>query len=46
MTYKNRRTGFVFDSPCEVKGEEWECLTPSSLKKEEDKPVKPKRIKK
>lgn len=48
MKYKNTKTGFVFDSPCELKGEDWVKLSPSPVKEEktEDKPVRTKRNKK
>lgn len=48
MTYKNTKTGFVFDSPCEIKAEGWELLNPSPIleKEKEVKPVRAKRTKK
>lgn len=48
MTYKNTKTGFVFNSPCELKGEDWVTLNPSPVneKEVEEKPVKSKRTKK
>lgn len=47
MTYKNTKTGFVFSSPCELKGQDWVKLGPAPTleEKEEKKPVK-KRTKK
>ena len=50
MTYKNTKTGFVFNSPCELKGADWVQVvsSPTPLIKEEKaekKPVK-KRTKK
>lgn len=47
MTYKNTKTGFVFNSPCELKGQDWVKLNSASSlnEKEEKKPVK-KRTKK
>ncbi len=50
MKYQNTKTGFVFDSDSECKGEDWVRLDPPSapVKEEvkEDKPVKAKRTKK
>ena len=49
MIYKNTKTGFVFNSPCEIKAEGWEVLNPApSSKEKEEKEVKPvkKRTKK
>ena len=47
MKYKNTKTGFVFDSPCEIQAEGWEKLNPSPVKEvKEDKPVRAKRTKK
>lgn len=48
MKYQNTKTGFVFDTPCELKGEDWVLLPgPSSkVKEKENKPVKPKKEKK
>ena len=47
MTYKNTKTGFVFNSPCELNGKDWVKITssPEPIPKEEKKPVK-KRTKK
>lgn len=48
-TYKNTLTGFVFETPCEVKAEGWETLSPKPITKaakEEEKPVRTKRTKK
>ena len=45
MKYKNTKTGFVFDTPCELKGADWELIPEAPIKKNE-KPVKPKRSKK
>ena len=48
MTYKNTKTGFVFSSPCELKGADWVKLDSAPVpdeNKEEKKPVK-KRTKK
>lgn len=44
MTYKNTKTGFVFNSPCEIKAEGWVKLDPQPTI--DEKPVKPKRTKK
>lgn len=47
MKYKNTKTGFVFDTPCELKGADWELISSAPIKSEEkEKPVKPKRNKK
>lgn len=47
MTYMNTKTGFVFNSPCELKGKDWVQVvsSPTPIAKEEKKPVK-KRTKK
>lgn len=48
MKYRNIKTGFVFDSPCEIKAEGWEKLIPSvsvSKEKETKKPAKIKKVK-
>lgn len=51
MKYRNIKTGFVFESDTECKGEDWEALSPSpkvapvQQPDVEDKP-KPKRVKK
>lgn len=47
MKYRNTKTGFVFDSDTECKGEDWEKLNSPSTSKEtkEEKPAKAKRIK-
>lgn len=48
MTYKNTKTGFVFNSPCEIKAEGWVKLDPQPTiteEKEEKKPVNKKRNK-
>jgi len=44
MKYQNTKTGFVFDTPCELKGDDWVKLpSPSQkVKVEKDKPVKAK----
>ena len=43
-TYKNTKTGFVFNSPCEIKAEGWVKLNPKPFSNEkeskEEKPVK------
>ena len=44
MKYRNIKTGFVFDSPCELKGADWEKIPTAPIK--EEKPVKAKRTKK
>ena len=42
MTYKNIKTGFVFDSPCEINAEGWVKLDPPVIeKKKDDKAEKP-----
>lgn len=48
MTYKNTKTGFVFDTPCELKGADWvEMPGPSpKVKEKEEKPAKTKKEKK
>lgn len=46
MKYKNTKTGFVFDTPCELNGQDWVKLSPEPKKEKEEKPVKPKRTKK
>jgi len=45
MIYKNTKTGFVFETPCEVKAEGWENLSPKPITKavKEEKDVKPVR---
>lgn len=43
MKYRNKKTGFILNTECECKGEEWECLTPHPTiepKVEEEKPKK------
>ena len=48
MKYQNIKTGFVFESDSECKGEGWVKLNPRSAPDEtnEEKPVKTKRTKK
>ena len=49
MKYKNIKTGFVFDSQCEIKAEGWVKLDPQPVITEEkkaDKPVRTRRTKK
>lgn len=48
MKYKNTKTGFVFETPCKLKGQDWvEMPSPSLVKeKEEKKPVRAKKEKK
>ena len=45
MKYKNTKTGFVFETSCELKGEDWVALNPSPSKSKEPKEVKPVRKK-
>lgn len=42
MTYKNVKTGFIFETSCEIKAEDWVKLDsqPTISEKEEEKPVK------
>ncbi|MDO4800613.1 MAG: hypothetical protein Q4A15_00460 [Prevotellaceae bacterium] len=45
MTYKNIKTGFMFDTPCDLKGADWIKVesAPIIVKEEkEKKPVKKK----
>lgn len=42
MKYKNLKTGFIFETPCEVKAEGWVKLDPQP---KEEKPTKTKRKK-
>lgn len=47
MKYKNVKTGFVFATTCEIKGEGWVRLDPSPvIKEKEEKPKTTKRVKK
>lgn len=49
MKYQNTKTGFVFETPCELSGEDWVKMpSPSSVvkEKEEKKPVRAKKEKK
>lgn len=48
MTYKNTKTGFVFNTECEIKAEGWVKLDPQPIitEEKEEKPVKTKRTKK
>lgn len=43
MTYRNKATGFVFSTPCEIKAEGWEKLDPQPTISEEKKELKPKK---
>lgn len=44
MTYKNIKTGFVFNSSCEIKGADWIKVesAPDLVKTETKKPAKKK----
>ena len=48
--YKNIKTGFIFETSCTLKGEDWEEISnPLPIKDEEvkeEKPIKTKRTKK
>lgn len=48
MRYQNTKTGFVFETPCELNGEDWVKLPSPSpkVKEKEEKPVRAKREKK
>lgn len=48
MKYQNTKTGFVFDSDSECRGEDWVRLDPLPAKTEEAKeePKEPKRTRK
>lgn len=47
MKYRNKTTGFILNTPCECKGEDWELLSPtpkiSAEKVEEEAEEKPKK---
>lgn len=47
MKYKNKTTGFILNTPCECKGQDWEILSPEPKKTAEKvDSEKPKRTKK
>ena len=45
MKYQNTKTGFIFDSDSECKGEDWVLLNPTPAPVKEEKEPTPKRSK-
>lgn len=43
MIYRNRKTGFIFETISEVHGEEWEIVSPTPIKDEKPKRRKVKK---
>lgn len=44
MTYRNKATGFVFSTDCEIKAEGWEKLDPQpTISPKVEKVLKPKK---
>lgn len=41
MKYKNTKTGFVFETPCELNGADWEKISTAPIKKEKKSDEKP-----